>query len=148
MSQEQSSSKGALWDWQSLSTEIMMPATMYQYNDSSSSICWGFPRFLDLTDMTSGNYSRMSVIVLLLSGTAWSYPASLAVPIVSSSSLIMLASQLSAAAAGATWLELLLYALKIKKEHPIWLTELISISSANTVFSVWEADIVNFCPFW
>lgn len=148
MSQVQSSSEGAFWDWQSLSTEIMMPATMYQYNDSSSSICWGFPRFLDLTDMTSGNYSRMSVIVLLLSGTAWSYPASLAVPIVSSSSLIMLASQLSAAAAGATWLELLLCALKIKKEHPIWLTELISISSANTVFSVWEADIVNFCPFW
>lgn len=145
MSQAQSSSEGALWDWQTLSTKIMMPETLYYYNDSNSIICWGFPRFLSMTDMS---YSRMSVIVSLPSGTAWTYQTSLAVPIISSSSLITLASQLSAAAAGATWLELLLCALKIKKEHPIWLTELIPISSANTVFSVWEADIVNFCPYW
>lgn len=148
MSQVQSSSEGALWDWQRLSIEIMNYATMYHYNDSNSIICCGFPRFLSMIDMTSGNCSRMSVIVSLPSGTAWTYHARLAVPIVSRPSLITLASQLSAAAAGAAWLELLLCALKIKKEHPIWLTESISISSANTVFSVWEADIVNFCPYW
>lgn len=148
MSQVQSSSEGALQDWQTLPTEIILPAAMYHYHDSKSIVCWGFPNFLSMTDMTSGNYSRMLVAVLLPSGAAWTYHARLAVPIISSPSLIMLASQLSAAAAGATWLELLLCALKIKKEHPIWLTELIPISSANTVFSVWEADIVNFCPYW
>lgn len=134
---------------QSLSTEIMMPATMYHYNDSYSTICWFFfSRFLNMTDMTSRKHSRMSIIVSLPAGMACTSHASLAVPLSSNPTLTMLAAQLSAAAAVATWLELLLCALEIKKEHPIWLTELIFISSANTVFSVWEADIVNFCPYW
>ena len=78
-----------------------------------------FSRFLNMTDMTSRKYSRMSIIVSLPAGTACTYHASLAVPLISNPTFITLAAQLSAAAAVATWLELLLCASEIKKEHPI-----------------------------
>jgi len=41
------------------------------------------------------------------------------VPLISNPTLLTLAAQVSAAAAVATWLKLLLYALEIKKERPI-----------------------------
>lgn len=61
----------------------------------------------------------MSVIVSLPAGTACTYHESLAVPLISNPTFITLAAQLSAAAAVVTWLELLLYASEIKKEHPL-----------------------------
>lgn len=76
-------------------------------------------RFLNVTNMTSWRYSRMSMIVSLPAGTACTYRASLAVPLTSNPTLIALAAQLSAAAAVATGLELLLCALEIKKAHAI-----------------------------
>ena len=43
-----------------------------------------FSRFLNMTDMTSRKYSRMSTIVVSLpAGTACTYHASLAVPLIS-----------------------------------------------------------------
>lgn len=76
-------------------------------------------RFLNVTNMASRKYSRMSMIVSLPAGTACTYHVSLAVPLTSNPTLTALAAQLSPAAAVATGLQLPLYALEVKKAHPI-----------------------------